>query len=304
MDKLLKMFVVVVATVMIATTGCKKSDDNAANDNGGGGNTNVVPTGAVDGLFSVSETQQVYFAQGNLQYQASTNTWRFAENQWDYIGADNTNISEYYDSWIDLFGWGTSGYNHGAVCYQPWSISTESGNYFAYGSSTYNLNDSTGMADWGYNAVINGGNQECQWRTLTHDEMMYVFDTRSTESGIRFAKGNVNGINGMIVLPDDWKSDVYELNGVNDGDANFNGNVIELSDWTETLEANGAVFLPAAGYRSSIFVTVSGNHGYYWTASYYDESQASLLYFNNTHIDTDGWSSRYYGWSVRLVRDK
>lgn len=44
------------------------------------------PVGAINGLFSVSATQQVYFSQGNLQYQASTNTWRFAENQWDYVG--------------------------------------------------------------------------------------------------------------------------------------------------------------------------------------------------------------------------
>lgn len=31
------------------------------------------PTGAINGLFSVSATQQVYFSQGNLQYKASTN---------------------------------------------------------------------------------------------------------------------------------------------------------------------------------------------------------------------------------------
>lgn len=303
MAKLLKLFIVVLATVLIATTGCKKSD-NAANDNGGGGNTNVVPTGAVDGLFSVSETLQVYFAQGNLQYQASTNTWRFAENQWDYIGSDNTHISEYYDGWIDLFGWGTSGYDHGAVCYQPWSISKEYGNYFAYGSSTYNLNDQTGMADWGYNAIINGGNQEHQWRSLTHDEEMYVFDTRNTESGVRFAKGQVNGINGMIVLPDDWKSDIYELNGVNDGNASFDCNVIDLSEWEETFEANGAIFLPAAGYRSGVPVSELNVRGYYWTATYYDETYANVLYFSNSGIDTDGWADRYYGWSVRLVRDK
>ena len=44
------------------------------------------PTGAINGLFSVSGSRQVYFSRGNLQYQASTNTWRFAEHQYDYIG--------------------------------------------------------------------------------------------------------------------------------------------------------------------------------------------------------------------------
>ena len=40
----------------------------------------TVPEGVINGLFSVSSTKKVYFSQGNLQYQASTNTWRFAEN--------------------------------------------------------------------------------------------------------------------------------------------------------------------------------------------------------------------------------
>ena len=73
------------------------------------------PEGLTQGHFSVSETLLVRFSQGNLQYQASTGTWRFAESQSDYIGEGNANIGESYDGWIDLFGWGTSGYNHGAT---------------------------------------------------------------------------------------------------------------------------------------------------------------------------------------------
>ena len=92
----------------------------------GGGGSN--PTGAINGLFTINEEgDQVRFSQGNLQYQASTNTWRFAENQWDYVGADNSNISSEYDGWIDLFGWGTSGYHNiydnFNVNYQPYSYS-------------------------------------------------------------------------------------------------------------------------------------------------------------------------------------
>ena len=85
--------------------------------------------GALSGDFSVSETEKVRFSKGNLQYQASTNTWRFAENQWDYIGEGNTNASASYEGWIDLFSWGTSGYDHGATCYQPWFITWQSGQF-------------------------------------------------------------------------------------------------------------------------------------------------------------------------------
>ncbi|MBQ8957576.1 MAG: hypothetical protein IJ057_03585 [Bacteroidales bacterium] len=116
------------------------------------------PEGLTQGLFSVSATLQVRFSQGNLQYQASTGTWRFAESQLDYIGEGNANISESYDGWIDLFGWGTSGYNHGANAYQPWSTSEHYSDYFAYGNGRNNLYDQTGQADWGYNAISNGGN--------------------------------------------------------------------------------------------------------------------------------------------------
>ena len=151
-----------------------------------------VPPGIIDGLFTINDRgNQVYFSQGNLQYQASTNTWRFATNQWDYVGDGNENISSSYSGWIDLFGWGTSGYNHGATCYQPWSTNQSSSDYYAYGSSTYNLNDQTCKADWGYNRISNGGNTEHYWRTLTKDEWTYVFDTRSTPSGIRYAKATV-----------------------------------------------------------------------------------------------------------------
>ena len=56
----------------------------------------LLPEGSLSGLFSVSATQQVRFSKGNLQYQASTGTWRFAEHQYDYIGTDNSNISSNY----------------------------------------------------------------------------------------------------------------------------------------------------------------------------------------------------------------
>ena len=46
----------------------------------------TIENGAIKAAFSVSDSKQVYFSQGNLQYQASTDVWRFAENQWDYVG--------------------------------------------------------------------------------------------------------------------------------------------------------------------------------------------------------------------------
>ncbi|MBO6025796.1 MAG: hypothetical protein J6P73_00945, partial [Bacteroidales bacterium] len=269
-----------------------------ANFTGNGGNSGG--TGALNGVFSVSDNLQVNFSQGNLQYQASTNTWRFATNQYDYIGSDNSNISETYSGWIDLFGWGTSGYNHGAVCYQPWSTSTTVSDYCAYGSSNYNLYDQTGQADWGYNAISNGGGQENQWRCLTRAEWMYLFDTRSTTSGIRYAKAMVNGINGVILLPDNWSSSTYTLNNTNDSEAGFNSNEIDAFSWTGTLQPTGAVFIPAAGRRNSVSVSESGNSGYYWSSSV-NGSNPTAKSFDNTSLPPSSGILRKWGCSVRLV---
>ncbi len=205
--------------------------------------------GILNGLFSVSENNQVCFSQGNLQYQASTNTWRFADNQWDYVGEGNINASSTYEGWIDLFCYGTSGREHGAICYQPWSTSTNNGHYFAYGSNLFNLLDQSGEADWGYNIISNGGNVEGIWRTMTVGEWDYILNLRSTPSGIRFVAANVNGVNGWILLPDNWDASWFVLYNVNDIGASYQGNVISLTEWSTDLESHGAVFLPFAGYR-------------------------------------------------------
>ena len=53
-----------------------------------------VENGILPGIFSVSDSTTIHFSQGNLQYQASTNTWRFAEHQIDVIGDNNIYITQ------------------------------------------------------------------------------------------------------------------------------------------------------------------------------------------------------------------
>ncbi len=284
------------ATYSFTVTGDRELVANFAHANG---------AGTLSGVFSVGENSHVNFSQGNLQYQASTNTWRFAENQWDYVGADNANISETYDGWIDLFGWGTSGYNHGAIGYQPWTISQDNGEYLAYGDGETNLNDQSGQADWGYNAISNGGNQENNgWRTMTQPEWDYLINGRTTASGIRYAKAIVNEVQGIILLPDDWSASIFELSNTNEPHASFNGNEIDLSQW-EILENAGAVFLPSAGERISTSINYAGNSGYYWSATRTDVEGAFFTFFYWDYVGTDYGLlyDRSKGRSVRLVKD-
>lgn len=106
-----------------------------------------------------SSTQVIEFAPGNLQYQASSGNWRFAEHAWDFIdgveivwgngvgawqvqfngtptgnntplagvniyGTNNQllSFSEVRDTqtaWIDLFGWGATGRVQNTMVYGP-----------------------------------------------------------------------------------------------------------------------------------------------------------------------------------------
>lgn len=256
--------------------------------------------GQLPGLFSVNAAIRVRFSQGNLQYQASSNTWRFADNQFDYIGDGNANISETYSGWIDLFGWGTSGYNHGANSYQPWSTSAAWSDYYAYGDAYSSLYDQTGQADWGYNAISNGGNNTNIWRTLTQAEWRYLFDFRNTTSGIRYAKAIVNGVNGVLLLPDDWQSGTYALISTNVATAPFTENVVSASDWA-ILEENGVVFLPAAGYRIGTQMFSIGAEGNYWTSSRYDNYDVFYMRVFDSNLDPNSIYGREFGRSVRLV---
>ena len=276
----------------------------ADNGGGGGGDEPTLPEGVLNGLFSVSENAQVRFSQGNLQYQASTGTWRFAESQTDYIGEGNANVGESYDGWIDLFGWGTSGYNHGGNAYQPWSTSEHYSDYYAYGGAHNHLFEQSGQADWGYNAIANGGNAEnAGWRTLRREEWKYLMEERTTVSGIHFANACVDGTNGMLLFPDNWDGS-YTINAADHYSADFTNNLISATDWT-SLQSAGVVFLPAAGVRAEGTQTAYIQSGsVYWSSTASSNELAYSMYFivGEKHRDVDA-NDRVLGASVRLVMD-
>ena len=262
-----------------------------------------VPEGAVKGLFSTGEGSLVFFSKGNLQYQATTGTWRFAERQYDYVGKDNQHISSSYDGWIDLFGWGTSGFDHGAVNFQPWSRSKDTKSdvlYYAYGKPDKNLYEEDGKADWGYNRIVNGGNVENLWRTPTVSEWVHLLFNRNTSSGVRFAKAQVAGVSGLILLPDNWRIAVYPLNSANNGSAGYGSNKISSSDWAALLEPAGAVFIPEAGV-STIDGIFSHMGGYYTSSAASTDAYHFVMYADLLCFDTRG--HRCDGLSVRLVQD-
>lgn len=248
----------------------------------------AVPEGAISGVFSVSATKKVYFSKGNLQL-STANTWKFADNQWDYFGNSQSNNHR------DLFGWGTGN--------NP-NQTSEDGDY-----STF--------TDWGTAAASSIGSD---WRTLTGNdggEWEYLFGTNpyykrsaSTVNGTanaRFAKGQVNGRYGVILFPDTYShpEGVTPPVGINDtGNTGWNGNSYDVTAWAK-MEAAGCVFLPAAGYREGTSVRFVGDYGGYWSSTAHgsDEAQAHDAYFDSYSVGPEFAYDRYRGFSVRLVRD-
>jgi hypothetical protein len=253
----------------------------------------VVPAaGAIGGKFSVSATQQVYFSQGNLWATTSdlgsTWTWSFAENQYDYVGnaaANNTingNGTVSTNGSIDLFCWSTNA------------------SFYGINNSTDDYGYSGTFIEWGNIAISNGGNTENSgWRTLTINEWGYLFNSR-TDAASKKGLGSVNGVNGLILLPDEWTlPDGLTFTAVNNSWAN----VYTTLQW-EQMEANGAIFLPALGARSGLAINNLGARGDYWSSSAgTNNANARSMYFQINKYQPSDTSYRRSGRGVRLVRD-
>ncbi len=291
MKKILSFFA--IAALVLGMASCNGNDPEA------GGYVPAPSKGELNGVFSVGNGKQVRFSQGNLQYYVGApgegEKWSFAVHQYDYLGYDaNQKINSTPPCNIDLFGWGTGN--------APRKVSL-------------NTNDFTTYAEWGNNKISNGGNEPNFWRTLTKDEWVYLFYDR-TNADVLFGLGSVNGVNGTILLPDNWVwpagasftastkqglvdrgDDYYKSNG-----NNFSHNTYTKEQWS-VMESAGAVFLPAAGYRKDKDVDGVNSGGYYWSASPSSEDDVCYIYFDSYFLDPLDNCWRYFGLSVRLVHE-
>ena len=252
--------------------------------------------------FKVAANRYVTFSSGNLQYQPSSSTWRFAEHQYDMIGSDNMNISNNdnsYTGWIDLFSWATAN--------MPTFVPINN-SYYDNGASTF--------YDWGVHPISNGGAQANMWRTPTMSEWYYLFNHRPNADSL-YTYATVCNVHGMILLPDNWV--LPDSAAFVARQHNWTTNVYDSIQW-ETMEQAGAVFLPAAGFRykpqnGSLSVMLIGNAGAYWSANghtYYPTYgyTPSQHAYRMDFYGTIGNAPRpmqsvecYWGQSVRLIRN-
>ena len=264
--------------------------------------TYPLPTGGIDGLFSVSDTKKVYFSKGNLRatYDGSLWTWSFADHQYDAVGnaAANTSIngngtvSE--NGAVDLFGWvGANSAFTGMAAFGISNSETEAD----YG----NVDGEALKNDWGANAISNGGNvANYGWRTLTQAEWNYVLETRAGADSKKGA-ATVSGVKGRILLPDAWTlpAGASFTAGAARG---YITNSYTAEQWA-VMESAGAVFLPVPGRRNGSTVDYSTAIGYYWSATSSGMQSAYGASFTASSFSATVSGYRYKAAAVRLAKD-
>lgn len=172
------------------------------------------------------------FSPGNLQYSpnpsAGGKKYSFAGRQWAIcfpyamksivnVGIDHAKWYEQMDShpYIDLFGWGMW-LNDNIADVNPMKTSSRSDKDYLRKFTSGILEEQTAMGK--------------DWRLPTTDEFKALLGDGGVRGG-KYVFANVQGIDGLVILPDDWNI------------------VFDASDWAK-MEASGAVFLPGASRRA------------------------------------------------------
>ena len=280
---------------------------------------------ALSGTFSIG-TANVKFSKGNLRATLDNGTvtsWSFAPSQDAYEGKTDANNLETTTGTIDLFGWSTDyGYQWGIG---PWT--TDYANFAGH------------FKDWGENPDLIR-DLGSGWFTMTEYEWKYLFQNRpgatvGTTTGVRHHTAYINtaadgtgGVLGILLLPD---GATFTADEATWGTANRegSGSAGQYSDahytkctaeqWNN-LEAKGAVFLPAAGYKYDE-ANLWPNNAYYWSATEYSggsngtitviinggssttvQKDANIVSVDKTFAQPSVNYAKYIRNAVRLVR--
>ena len=182
-------------------------------------------------IFSVSSTKKVRFSPANLHFYLGTNSYRFAEHQWD---------CKFQDKIIKKRG------------------------LYHFMGNTKNVVDT--LSDYRADIpIVNGGNTigggviKGMWHVVTKEEWYYLIGGREN-AGKKWGYSAVHGIKGVVLLPDKW--DVSNGNPIKKYYTDY--------EW-EQMELKGAVFLPMSeddGYSTSSDKPFWEN-GSMWSVPYY-----------------------------------
>lgn len=140
---------------------------------------------------------------------------------------------------------------------------------------------------------------EGDWRTLTCDEWHYLLFERKDANEKR-AIGTVNGMNGLLLLPDEWSLPSGCSFDCQATDWDVNSYSVE--EWIP-MEIEGAVFLPANGFRWGEMPFAFNCEGLYWSSTTKMKGCPYTMHFDDNILAIDWEDDPQFGQSVRLVRD-
>ena len=306
--------------------------------------------------FSVSANKKVYFSKGNLKADFTSGGyaqgWSFHDTQFGEVAGPTMNLDNPNDKRYYVHEQSGSNTNNPAAPNGIIFINHQNyGDRFTWGyfssitlatteyvHSEEDLSKTAAVAkDWG--CVFTENSQEGgNWRTLSANEWIYLFNGPSTVRGdkrflrVRIKKFYINPIDeswsedcwGVFVFPDNYQGS--NLNGT----YTFNSNTVTQIDYSDAnsnadvaqMLNDGAVFLPCVGYRYddryydyvyySMGYNVGAGIGYYWSSTHIDgtTNYAKGLKFVVAGSGTNSTTGvsivdlpRNYGYCVRLVWD-
>ena len=305
--------------------------------------------------FSVSANKKVYFSRGNLKADFTSGGyaegWSFHDTQFGEVAGPTMNLDNPNDKYYYVHQQSGSNTNNPSAPNGIIFINHQDyGDRFTWGyfssitlatteylHSEEDLSKTAAVAkDWGCVFTENspeGGN----WRTLSANEWIYLFNGPSTVRGdkrflrVRIKNFYINPINnsyneecwGVFVFPDNYQGSNLT------GTYTFNSNTLNLIDYSDAngnadvaqMLNDGAVFLPCVGYRYDDryydyvyyrIETIGAGIGYYWSSTHIDNTTnyAKALKFVVRGSGTNSTTGvsiedlpRNYGYCVRLVWD-
>ncbi len=306
--------------------------------------------------FSVSGDKKVYFSRGNLKADFTSGGyaegWSFHDTQFGEVAGPTLNLDDPNNKRYYVHEQSGSNTNDPAAPNGIIIINHQNyGDRFTWGyfssitlatteyvHSEEDLSKTAAVAkDWGCVFTENspeGGN----WRTLSANEWIYLFNGPSTVRGdkrflrVRIKNFFVNPIDegwneecwGVFVFPDNYQGSNLT------GNYTFNSNTLTQIDYSNAnsnadvaqMLNDGAVFLPCVGYRYddryydyacySLCYGVGAGIGYYWSSTHIDNTTnyakaLKFVVYGYSPNSTTGVSiedlPRNYGYCVRLVWD-
>ena len=164
------------------------------------------------------------------------------------------------------------------------------------------------FVDWGTNAI--GNDAPNTWRTLTMEEFAYIRYTRDNAAEL-IGIAQVNGVNGVILLPDNWSLPdgiVFKAGGHTEDSSEAYAlyQAFDSEQWSK-MEALGAVFIPASGWRKGKNVGGVESCGCWWHSTSVIGNQGVLctggISIYSTGIVELCSTRAEAAYSVRLVKD-